>query len=220
MYRVLTEWELLFNYFLSHGLPGIGSGDLTFPLLADKNRSAVECVRKFLRQKTGIAADRFFLLANPAVAGYVFNPVRFFFCLSGEKHVATIVEVNNTFGEQKHYVLPGSAKPARRRKNFYVSPFISTFADFAMHVMPPEENLEITISTVRGENSELYARLSGKRYALNDWQLLKFSLKYPFHALKVILLIHYYALKLFLKRSALFSQEGNGCGNRAQRNKE
>jgi hypothetical protein len=31
MYRVLTEWELLFNYFLSHGLPGIGSGDLTFP---------------------------------------------------------------------------------------------------------------------------------------------------------------------------------------------
>lgn len=87
-----------------------------FSLLADENFSAVQCAQRFLQQKTGIFADRFMLLAHPAVAGYIFNPVSFFFCLSGEKHVATIVEVNNTFGEQKHFVLPGSEPKARAQK--------------------------------------------------------------------------------------------------------
>jgi len=178
-----------------------------FSLLADKNRSAVECVRKFLRQKTGIAADRFFLLANPAVAGYVFNPVSFFFCLSGEKHVATIVEVNNTFGEQKHYVLPGSDTSARARKNFYVSPFISAFADFDMKILLPAERLDIAINTMRAEVPELLACMSGRRFALSDRQLLKFALKYPFNTVKIIVLIHYYAFRLFVKGVPFFPKK-------------
>lgn len=178
-----------------------------FSLLADKSHSAVGCAAKFLREKTGIVADRFFLLAHPAVAGYIFNPVSFFFCLAGERHVATIVEVNNTFGEQKHFVLPGSETRARAHKNFYVSPFISPFADFAMKVLLPAEKLDITINTMRAESPELLARMSGTRFALSDMQLLKFSLKYPFYTIKVIVLIHYYALRLFIKGVPFFPKK-------------
>ncbi len=178
-----------------------------FSLLSDQSRSAVDCVKKYLREKARIQADRFFLLAHPAIAGYNFNPVSFFFCLSGEKHVATIVEVNNTFGEQKHFVLPGSGIKNCARKNFYVSPFISPFTDFAMHVRPPTTNLDITINTMRSESPELLARMSGTRFALNDVQLLKFALKYPFYTVKVIVLIHYYALRLFLKGVPFFPKK-------------
>ncbi|GAB4423879.1 MAG: DUF1365 domain-containing protein [Turneriella sp.] len=180
-----------------------------FSLLADTSLSAVACARNFLRAKTGIDADRFFLLAHPAIAGYIFNPVSFFFCLAGEKHVATIVEVNNTFGEQKHYILPGSDAKARYRKNFYVSPFISPFADFAMQIPQPGDNLEITINTVGAESPELLARMSGKRFSLTDLQLLKFAVKYPFYTVKVIALIHYYALRLFLQGVPYFPKKNS-----------
>lgn len=170
-----------------------------FSLLADESLPAVECAARFLRERTGLLADRFLLLAHPSIAGYVFNPVSFFFCLNGEKHVATIVEVNNTFGEQKHFILPAGQAKARARKNFYVSPFVSPFADFTMKIQTPGDQLEITINTLRAENADLLARMSGRRYALSDRQLLKFALKYPFHTVKVIVLIHYYALRLFFK---------------------
>lgn len=180
-----------------------------FSLLADTSLPAVACARNFLREKAGIVADRFFLLAHPAVAGYVFNPVSFFFCLSGDKHVATIVEVNNTFGEQKHFILPGSEPKARARKNFYVSPFITPFADFAMKILPPAEKLDITINTMQKEHPELLARMSGTRFALSDGQLLKFALKYPFYTIRVIVLIHYYAFRLFFKGVPFFPKKNS-----------
>jgi DUF1365 family protein len=178
-----------------------------FSLLADTSLPAVACARNFLREKTGIVADRFFLLAHPAVAGYIFNPVSFFFCYSKDKHVATIVEVNNTFGEQKHFILPGSAM--RTRKNFYVSPFITPFADFAMKIPQPAEKLDISINTMQQDKPELLARMSGTRFTLSDGQLLKFALKYPFYTLKVIVLIHYYALRLFLRGVPYFPKKSS-----------
>jgi DUF1365 family protein len=178
-----------------------------FSLLKDTRMTAVECARSFLREKTGIKADSFFLLAHPAIAGYIFNPVSFFFCYSKDQHVATIVEVNNTFGEQKHYILPGSA--TRARKNFYVSPFITPFADFAMKIPEPAEKLDISINTMQQDKPELLARMSGTRFTLSDGQLLKFALKYPFYTLKVIVLIHYYALRLFLRGVPYFPKKSS-----------
>lgn len=180
-----------------------------FSLLADKRRSAVGCVRAFLQEKTGIIADQFFLLAHPAIAGYIFNPVSFFFCFARDKHVATIVEVNNTFGEQKHFILPGSEPRARARKNFYVSPFITPFADFSMKILPPAEKLDITINTVQKDQPELLAYMRGRRFTLSDWQLLKFALKYPIYTVKVIVLIHYYALRLFLRGVPFFPKKNS-----------
>lgn len=180
-----------------------------FSLLADTNRSAVRCAADYLREKTGVVADRFFLLAHPAIAGYNFNPVSFFFCFLRSRHVATIVEVNNTFGEQKHYILPPAAKNQRARKNFYVSPFISPFADFTMAVNQPTDTLDISINTLSEKNPQLLASMVGSRFPLTSTQLLKFALKYPFYTHRVITLIHYYALKLFLKKVPYFPKKNS-----------
>lgn len=171
-----------------------------FSLLADTQLNPSAAALKFLQEKTGIKADQVFLLANPRIAGYVFNPVSFFFCLSRSTHVATIVEVNNTFGEQKHYVVPAGGAIEQQQKNFYVSPFISAFADFRMRLNFPADLLDIGIHTVSANGTELIAEMRGRRYELTAFNLLRFFVKYPFHTVRVIVLIHWYALRLLLRK--------------------
>jgi DUF1365 family protein len=130
--------------------------------------------------------------------------VSFFFCLSKSTHVATVVEVNNTFGEQIRYVVPASAAPHRAQKNFYVSPFISAFADFRMKLAAPGDALEIGIHTVSANGTELVAEMRGRRHDLTGLNLLRFFLKYPFHTVRVIVLIHWYALRLLLRKVPFF----------------
>lgn len=182
---------------LKMGMHQIRRGD--FSLLADSTLSPTTAALAFLQRKTGISADQVFLLANPRIMGYVFNPVSFFFCLSNSIHVATIVEVNNTFGEQKHYVVPASAAAQSEQKNFYVSPFLSAFAEFRMKLKAPGDLLEIGIHTLSGNGTELVAEMRGQRHELTRLNLLRFFLKYPFHTVRVIVLIHWYALRLFLR---------------------
>ncbi len=169
-----------------------------FSLLANSALSAKACALQFLKAHSGIVADSVFLLANPAIFGYVFNPVSFFFCYSGGHHVATIVEVNNTFAQQKHYVVPAGEKPLAQ-KNFYVSPFISAFSDFKMRLEPPSDQLSIGIHTQKQGKAELMAEMRGRRAALTDLNLLLAFIKYPFYTLRVMALIHWYALRLMLK---------------------
>lgn len=170
-----------------------------FLLIADKQFTAQDSALAFLQNKAGIRADSVYLLANPAICGYVFNPVSFFFCYREKNLVATIVEVNNTFGEQKHFILPATRSEAVEPKKFYVSPFISPFADFKMRIAAPGDNLSIGIHSTSGKGIELKAELSGKGRTLNDASLIRLFLKYPFHTVRVIILIHWYAVKLFFR---------------------
>lgn len=170
-----------------------------FSLIADRTRPAAAVALGALAELSGISADRVFLLANAAVLGYVFNPVSFFFFYRDGMHVATIAEVNNTFGEQKHFVLPASreGKAAVHKKDFYVSPFISPLVNFSMRIAAPAESLSIGIHTLGAKGKELAAEMGGRRRELSDRMLLLMFLKYPLHTLRVIALIHWYALKLF-----------------------
>lgn len=170
-----------------------------FSLIADTRLGAREAALGYLQKHTALKADSVYLLAAPAICGYVFNPVSFFFCYLRDQHVATIVEVNNTFGEQKHFVLPATQAAVAEKKDFYVSPFISPFADFKVRIAAPADRLSIGIHTVSGRGTELKAELSGKSLKLSDATLLKLFLRYPLHTLRVIVLIHWYALKLFFR---------------------
>lgn len=170
-----------------------------FSLIADTRQGATHAALEYLVQHSGLKADSVYLLANPAICGYVFNPVSFFFCYLQGAHVATIVEVNNTFGGQKHFILPAALSFAAEKKDFYVSPFISPFADFQMRIAAPSERLSIGIHTVSRRDTELKAELSGHSLPLSDASLVKMFVKYPMHTLRVIVLIHWYALKLFFR---------------------
>jgi uncharacterized protein len=149
---------------------------------------------------------RVMLLTLPRVFGYIFNPISIYYCFDSEgKNLCSVAEVGNTFREKKLYLLgPGnlSAKNVFDKivpKHFYVSPFSPLDLNFHFQIKVPGENLDIKIDDRDREEKILITTLSGQRTALNNRNLLRFTFIYPLITLKVIFLIHWHALLLWLK---------------------
>jgi DUF1365 family protein len=174
--------------------------------------SARENVLRYLSEQ-GITAPvgRILLLTLPRLLGYVFNPVSVFFCFDTEgKPLAAVAEVGNTFGEWKPYLVPVTPEGTfhlRAVKHFYVSPFSDLDLEFDFRFDQPGERLRLLIDDYRGGEKELVSMLTGNRVPLTDAILLRFSLKYPLLTLKVILGIHWEALRIWLKGVAARRKE-------------
>ncbi len=161
------------------------------------------------------------LLTLPRIAGYLFNPVSFYFCFdTAGAPVAAVAEVGNTFGEMKPYLLRGeeltNGEVFRRivPKHFYVSPFSSLDLSFDFKLRVPGNSLEIHIDDRAGEQRVLLSALTGKRAALTDANLARFTVKYPLLTLKVIFLIHWQALLLWWKKIPWHRKSANAAQQR------
>lgn len=150
-------------------------------------------------------AGRTLLVTSLRMAGYVFNPVSFFFCFDerGEP-LAAVAEVNNTFGETKPYVLTREELERGRfistqRKHFYISPFVALDVDLRIRLAIPGQRLGIVIDDLQGDALLLRATMTGARVPLTAPRLLWFAVKYPLMTLRVIAAIHWQALRLWLK---------------------
>lgn len=174
-------------------------------------------IDSYFREKEQPVPSRIVLLTNLRYLGYGFNPVSFYFAFnqSGELY-AILSEVNNTFGEQKPYLIlldnpvhPEEEKRifARAWKNFYVSPFIHRDRDFVFRIKCPGKILSLGIDTYEGPQPVLRAAYSGKRQDIASGRMLLNMLRFPFVTLKVIALIHWHALLLFLKKVPFFSKD-------------
>lgn len=158
---------------------------------------------------------KIYLLTYPRVLGYVFNPVSFYFVFSdgpAPRAVAAIAEVGNTFDEMKVYVLNESDENNNFRlvttKHFYVSPYGKLDEKFDFILPLPDEALKICVDTLNESGEKiLIASLSGKKRPLSDEQMLRFFFMYPLVTLKVIGMIHYHALLLYLKRVPFIAKE-------------
>ncbi len=148
------------------------------------------------------------LLTLPRVAGYIFNPVSFYFCqtAAGEP-ICAVTEVGNTFGELKPYLIPNDATAGKGNrfarvvpKHYYVSPFTAPDVCFDFKLTAPDDSLRIAINDVSGDCTLLVSTLAGSRLPLTDAGLVRLTLKYPLVTLRVITLIHWQALKLWWKR--------------------
>ncbi len=147
------------------------------------------------------------LLTLPRIAGYVFNPISVYFCSEPDgRPICAVAEVGNTFGEHKLYLLPQpqAGDPAlftlRVPKHYYVSPFSSLTLQFDFRLRVPDEGLELRIDDYDGEQLVLRSALRGARRPLSDARLLRYALQFPLLTLQVIGLIHWHALRLWLKR--------------------
>jgi DUF1365 family protein len=167
----------------------------------------------------GLEGGRVMLITLPRVLGYLFNPVSFYFCYDRTgQPVAALAEVTNTFKEMKPFVLgpetketdPAAARAAtfrlRTPKYFYVSPFtdMDVAFDFALH--SPGDRLAVQIDDYDAGRRTLTSALTGRRRPLTDATLAWFTLKYPLITLRVITLIHWHALRLYLKKVPWFAK--------------
>jgi uncharacterized protein len=148
---------------------------------------------------------RLLLLTQPRWFGTVFNPVSFWLAFDGAALVAVIAEVNNTYGDRHSYlcanpgfrpIAPDDAITAG--KVFHVSPFQEIAGRYAFSFDIGNEAVAIRIAHRNGTEG-LVATLEGARLPLTAPRLLRAALRFPFAGLRAIALIHWQALRLWLK---------------------
>ncbi len=160
--------------------------------------------------------ERIWLLSFPRLLGYVFNPLSVYFCENAAGRLESVVyEVKNTFGDQHIYALPATAGPDgtirhETDKAFFVSPFIGMAQAYAFALRPPGERLALRIrQRDRAEGAPwLIATQTGTRRPLTDREILRQWLLHPLMTLKVIVAIHWQALRLWLKGARFHPYRG------------
>ena len=141
------------------------------------------------------------LLTHCRIAGYVFNPVSFFYCFDPAGRLALVVaEVNNTYRERHLYVLPGQGDDERtHKKEFHVSPFFSLDGTYRFALRAPSDVVRVGIDLTVGTSRHFRARLQLERKRLSDGALLGMLARYPIVTAQVMAAIHVEALRLWWK---------------------
>lgn len=148
------------------------------------------------------------LVTMPRVFGYAFNPVNFWLCHdTGGGLRAVLAEVNNTFGERHCYLCAHSDRRpiaphdvVTARKAFHVSPFLQMDGDYSFRFALEDNRIAIQIDLADEQGLLLRTSIAGPVSPMTSTALLWKLLSNPVMPVKVIALIHYQALKLFLKR--------------------
>lgn len=182
----------------------------------DRSKNVKQHIMDYLlSQNVQIPNGKIMLLTNLCTFGYQFNPVSFYFCFNAAGDpVCAVVEVCNTFREMKLYFIGKEQFSGRKfhlntTKYFYVSPFIDMDSNFDFNLCIPGDKLNIRIDDHKEGRRFFISTLTGKQKALNDWRLLWYMLRFPFITLKVITLIHWQALILWLKKIPYYKKSDN-----------
>jgi DUF1365 family protein len=85
-------------------------------------------------------------------------------------------------------------------KNFYVSPFSDPGMEFDFKLGPPEEKWRVNIDNYAEGERTLLSAVRGERRNFTSARLVWYAFKYPMLSLKIIGLIHWHALLLWVRR--------------------
>lgn len=173
----------------------------------DKSKNTKQHIVDYLKQQGfNYTNQKIMLLTNLNILGYNFNPVSFYYILNADNTpCCAIAEVGNTFGEMKPYFLGEQLFLENKfhlntTKYFYVSPFISHDSNFDFTLYVPDQKLNIKIDTLKNYDKLFISTLTGIKKPLNNANLFWYSIRFPFLTLRIITLIHWNALLLWLKK--------------------
>tara|TARA_B100000965_G_scaffold13379_1_gene10056 strand:+ start:101 stop:871 length:771 start_codon:yes stop_codon:yes gene_type:complete len=159
---------------------------------------------RLIDAKINIGSGTIKLLCYPRFFGYVFNPLSIFYCYDENlKLKAILYEVKNTFNEQHTYLFSASSYSSlilhKCDKKFYVSPFMEMKTFYNFRLSNPGKILNVFIKQSDMEGALLTACQVGKKVEITSKNLLFQFLRHPLMSFKVILAIHFEALRLWLK---------------------
>lgn len=155
-----------------------------------------------------VADGEISVLCLPRVLGYGFKPVSFWLCHDREGELrAVIYEVNNTFGETHSYITyHDDHRPIRKddwmeaQKLFHVSPFMKVEGYYRFRFALGENSIGVWINYYDKDGEMLLTALTGSRELMTSASLQRAFWRYPWLGVKVITLIHWQALKLWMRK--------------------
>ncbi|MFW6350647.1 MAG: DUF1365 domain-containing protein [Thiohalospira sp.] len=143
------------------------------------------------------------LLAMPRVLGYQFNPLSVWYAYHRDGTLRAVLgEVHNTFGDRHGYLLHDEGRPLpdpvrqSKVKVFHVSPFIGMDCEYHFRLTHPGDEVAVVIRQTEGGEHRLTATQTGTTEPLTDRRLAAAALRLPLVTLKVITLIHWWALRI------------------------
>jgi uncharacterized protein len=184
--------------------------------LGDPRVPLDRAVRDLVADKTGVRPKGpIRLLAHLRYFGYCFNPASFYYCYDepGARVDAVVVQIHNTpWGEEHCYVLDEArneySAPGFKRfqfsKAFHVSPFMPMDVWYDWRVKEPGETLSAHFMNYREGGKIFDATLTLARRELTPRNLTRVLMSHPPMTLKVITLIHWQALRLWLKGARFY----------------
>ncbi|MCI4660420.1 MAG: DUF1365 domain-containing protein [Neomegalonema sp.] len=185
---------------------------------ADHGPRDGSCLRPWVEARLaehGIARPhKIMLLSFARVLGMGFNPLSVYYCYDEQARLSAMVyEVKNTFGDQYPYVVPTDPAAQQQRhdaaKEFFVSPFIDMEKTYRFTLSPPDEKLSLRIKESDAQGEYLIATWNGEAQPLSTGNLARFTASFPLMGVKVLLGIHWEALKLFLKGVRFLGHPGD-----------
>lgn len=150
---------------------------------------------------------RVIFVAIPRLFGYGFNPISSYFCHDEQGRLGAILhQVKNTFGDQHCYLLPVDRQGEvrhRATKRMHVSPFQDLQGGYRFTCRAPDFTREDgMLSLAIGYGTATEPRMSAvmrlRAAPLTASGLGRALAGQPFNAVKVIVAIHWQAVKLWL----------------------
>lgn len=154
------------------------------------------------------------LLCFPRVLGYSFNPISVWYCedTAGDT-IAIISEVRNTFGGLYHYIHHQNGHaltwPVQgiSDKRFHVSPFINMNQEYHFKFTKSTSSLGILINEYQNKALHLVASQTAVTEPMTNRRLLRAFFMMPLMSFKIMLMIHWHALKIWLRGGKFHSYD-------------
>ncbi len=151
-----------------------------------------------------------FLYCSPTFLGYVFNPISIYFCQNEKNEVKYLCyEVKNTHHEQHCYFIKVNKKYTKKiyselDKEFYVSPFLQMQLKYKFLLENNKEKFSLSVDAYKKNHLILKTGINSKPKALSNISLIYELIKNLFFSQKIMILIHYQAMKIFKKQKSFF----------------
>ncbi len=165
-------------------------------------------------QGIALAGGRIRLLTQPRMFGWAFNPVNFWYCEHADGSLrAVIAEVHNTFGERHSYLLSSASVAGhasigqplpydvelQKEKCFHVSPLFDMQGRYHFMFTEPGEKITVRLNETRLGAPLIDTAMAGQQQPFTDAQIWRQVAAMPVQALKVVIGIHWQALKIWLR---------------------